>query len=101
MPDPAVRIRTWTRASADDASTGLLGWISVEYGDLVIDNITLRRTNTGRFALAFPSRTAKNGLKHAIVRPVDDEARIEIERVIFAELGQRHGLHAAKEVDHG
>jgi DNA-binding cell septation regulator SpoVG len=89
MSNFQVRVRTWVRGSDSDVRSGLLGWISVEYGALLIDNITLRKTSEGRLALSFPSRTAKNGQKHAVVRPVDNDARVAIEREILGQLGQR------------
>jgi DNA-binding cell septation regulator SpoVG len=92
MADHEVRVRSWVRASDDDVTSGLLGWITIAYGSLLVDNITLRRTSDGRLALSFPSRTAKNGQKHSIVRPVDNEARIAIERAILGQLGQREEL---------
>lgn len=92
MDMPDVRIRTWVRASDDDARTGLLGYLSVFYGDLVLDSIVLRRTADGRFALSFPARTDRSGRKHAYIRPRDDEARGAIEREILGELAWREGV---------
>ena len=83
-----LRVRTWMRGSDANIRSGLLGWISIEFGQLLIDNITLRRTSEGRLALSFPSRTAKNGQKHAIVRPIDDDARRAIELEILRQLRQ-------------
>jgi DNA-binding cell septation regulator SpoVG len=94
MANAELRIRTWIKASDADAQTGLLGWISVIYGDLVIDNITLRRTATGRFALSFPQRRDKAGRQHAVVRPADDEARQVIEAQILWQLGEREDFVA-------
>jgi DNA-binding cell septation regulator SpoVG len=80
---PEVRLRTWIKASDADAATGLLGFISVFYGALIIDGIVLRRTATGRFALSYPERRDRAGRRHPFVRPVDDDARQRIEREIF------------------
>jgi|JI10StandDraft_1071094.scaffolds.fasta_scaffold182783_2 DNA-binding cell septation regulator SpoVG len=101
MTDHMTRLRTWTKGSDQDLREGLLGWISVEYGSLVIDNITLRRTSSGRIVLSFPSRTARNGQKHAIVRPVDDRARQAIEAEILGQLGQAPKTTGAKEAIDG
>lgn len=83
----AIRVRTWIRASDADVRDGLLGWISVEFGPLLID-VTLRRLASGRLGLSFPSRTSKSGMKHPVVRPVDDAARRAVEAVILGQLGQ-------------
>lgn len=54
----------------------------------ILDGITLRRTASGRLALSFPSRTAGDGRRHPLVRPVDDAARQAIERERLGQLGQ-------------
>ena len=89
MADLKVRVRTWVRGSAAEARDGLLGYVSVFYGDLIVDGITLRRTSAGRYALSFPQRTSLSGERHALVRPADTNARLAIEREIFRQLGQR------------
>ena len=89
MNDPDVRVRTWVKASDAEIRTGLLGFMSIEYGDLILDSIVLRRTADGRFALSFPARTDRAGRRHPYLRPVDDEARREIEREILAQLSER------------
>lgn len=89
MGIPDIRVRSWVRASAADAHTGLLGYISVFVGDLVLDGITLRRTTTGRLALSFPARTDRAGKRHPYIRPVDAHAGQRLEReVVKAILGQ-------------
>jgi DNA-binding cell septation regulator SpoVG len=85
MADIDVRIRSWCRGTAADERTGLLGYLSVFYGQLVIDGITLRKTAEGRLALSFPERRDGKGRRHSVVRPVDDAARRAIEAAIFAE----------------
>ena len=89
MNDADVRIRTWVRASDDEIRSGLLGYVSVFLGDLVVDGITLRRTAQGRLALSFPARTDRAGRRHPYVRPVDDEARHRIEATLLGELAER------------
>jgi DNA-binding cell septation regulator SpoVG len=101
MTDQGIRVRTWVKASDQDVRSGLLGWISVEYGSLVIDNIALRRTSSGRLALSFPTRTARNGEKHAIVRPIDDRARRAVEAEILGQLGQAPETKETKEAIDG
>jgi DNA-binding cell septation regulator SpoVG len=89
MDATEIRLRTWVRGSDTDQRSGLLGFISVFVGNLVVDGIALRRTESGRLALSFPSRTAKNGDRHAIVRPVDDDARKAIEKELLRQLAER------------
>ena len=89
MTDREVRVRTWVRGTDAEARTGLLGYLSVIYGSLLLDGITLRQTADRRFALSFPARTDRGGRKHPYFRPVDDDARRVIEAEILRQLGQR------------
>jgi hypothetical protein len=88
MAEVDVRVRTWVKASDDDQRTGLLGYLSVTYGTLVLDGITLRRTNAGRYALSFPARTDRAGRRHSHIRPTDDQARKDIEAELLWQLGE-------------
>ena len=101
MADQSIRIRTWIKGDDSQERDGLLGFLSFFVGDLIVDNVTLRRTANGRYALSWPARTDKHGKKHSSVRPVDDESRRRIETIVFADLGQRHGLVAPREVADG
>ena len=94
MVNAEVRIRTWVRASDAELRTGLLGYLSIFYGEMVVDGITLRRTVDGRFVLSFPARTDRRGQRHAYVRPVDDDARRAIERELLGQLGEQLEVHA-------
>jgi predicted transcriptional regulator len=71
--------------AATDAlrASGLLFFGEATYGELRF-SFTVRRTRQGRLALAFPTRHDVRGGKHAIVRPVNDAARVAIEAQVFA-----------------
>ena len=67
---------------------GLVGFVSIVVNDsLKLDAIALRRTLDGRPVLAFPARRDARGRQHSLFRPINDEARREIERQVFAALG--------------
>ena len=89
MAEPQIRIRSWVKASESEIRTGLLGYLSVFYGDLVLDGIVLRRTADGRFALSFPARTDSSGRKHPYIRPANDEVRQRVERELLRQLAER------------
>ena len=99
MTQQTIRIRSWIKGDDAQERDGLLGFLSFNVGDLIVDNVTLRRTASGRFALSWPARTDRHGKKHSSVRPVDDEARRRIEAMVFADLGQRQDLVAPREAD--
>ena len=86
--EPEIRIKSWVRATTDEIRTGLLGYMSVCYGDLILDGIVLRRTAAGKFTLSFPARTDRTGKRHSYIRPVDDAARRAIEAELLGQLGQ-------------
>ncbi len=88
MTASEIRICAWVKASAAEVRTGLLGFLTVRYGELLLDGIVLRRTADGRFVLSFPARTDRSGRRHSYIRPVDDEARRQIEAKILGELGK-------------
>jgi len=81
---PVVSIRAWTRGSADDERRGLLGFLSLTYGDLILDGVTVRRTADGRMTLSWPERRDRHGRAHPYLRPISDEARRRIEHAVFS-----------------
>jgi hypothetical protein len=67
---------------------GLLGWIECTVnGSLRIEGLALRRTADGRTTLSFPARRDSRGQQHFYLKPIDDSARRDVERQIFAALG--------------
>ena len=50
---PTIRVRSWTRGSDDDVRSGLLGYLAIEYGCLLLDSIVLRKTAAGRLAARY------------------------------------------------
>ena len=88
MADHEVRLRTWVKATEAEIRTGLLGYVSVLYGDLVLDGIVLRKTADGRFAISFPARTDRAGRRHSYIRPANDEVRKAIEAELLWQLGE-------------
>lgn len=79
-------------SSASDRS-GLLGWVSLTLNDSVrLDGLALRRTLRARLTLSFPVRKDRSGNKHPLVRPLDNETRVEIERQVFEALGLEESI---------
>jgi hypothetical protein len=88
MADFEVRLRTWVAANEAEVRTGLLGYVSVQYGDLVLDGLVLRKTADDRYALSFPARTDRSGRRHSYIRPANDEVRKVIEAELLWQLGE-------------
>src|SRR5688572_16310528 len=79
---------SFSQAPRRDVRRGLLGWVSFDLGGTWhVDGVAVRRTQSGRLALAFPSRIDRQGFEHAFLRPTCDRARRVIERLVLEELG--------------
>ncbi len=76
-------------ASDAEAQRGLLAYVKLEFGPLILDGVTLRRHADGRLGLSYPERTDRSGKRHPLVRPVDDAARREIETAVLTELNRQ------------
>ena len=87
------RVR-FNRSSDHDTATGLLGWVSlVLNGRLRLDGVALRRTHGGGLRLSFPERRDSAGRRHSLVRPLDAQARADIEAQVLAAL-ETEGVRA-------
>jgi hypothetical protein len=78
-----------TPASDADAARGLLGYLRFEYGSLLVDGVTLRKHADGTLGLSWPERTDRAGRRHALLRPLDDSARRELEAAVLAEISRQ------------
>ena len=78
----------FTLASPAMTRTGLLGWVRATLnGHLGIDGLAVRRTRSGRLVVTFPTRIDGLGNEHALVWPLDQATRGEIEAQVFEALG--------------
>lgn len=84
-------------ASDAEAERGLLAYLKIDFGPLVLDGVTLRRHADGRLGLSWPERTDRAGRRHPLVRPVDDAARRELESEVLAELARQERERRAAE----
>ena len=88
MVEYEVRVRSWVRATETEIRTGMLGYLSAEYGSLVLDGLVLRKSAEGRYCISFPARTDRTGKRHSYIRPIDDAARKAIETELLWQLGE-------------
>ncbi len=91
MPDRPLGITgvRFTRAPERERQGGLLGWVRCQIGPMHVDGLSLRLTADGRRCLAFPKRRDGTGRWRSYIAPIDDAARLEIERQVFEALGLR------------
>lgn len=89
----------FTPCGPNDQERGLLGHLAFQHGSLSIDSVALRRTRRGRLELSYPERSCRHGMRFPIVRPINDEARLELETAILQAVFPRLvalGLEAAQ-----
>lgn len=91
MRSTRITLVGYVPAADADVRTGLLAYLQVQLDDVVLDGLTLRRTAAGKFAISFPARTDRQGNRHPIVRPVDDDARRQIEHELLRQIAQSSG----------
>lgn len=82
----------FTPANQRDQQAGLLGFLQLRYGDLLLDGVALRRSSTGCLVLSFPRRHSRAGAEFHYVRPVDDRARRDLEAQVIRALGLDRGV---------
>lgn len=92
MSNGTIQVRSWVPGNSDDVRDGLLAYLCVDTGGLVIDGLTVRRTVDGRTVVSYPCRRDRAGRKHPVVRPVSEQVRLEIERVVLQQMRDRMGL---------
>lgn len=84
-----IRRVEFTPGSDEDEARGLLAYVRFDLGPLAIDGVTLRRFADGRLGLSWPERVDRRGRTHALVRPIHDTARRELEAEVLAELARQ------------
>jgi len=84
-PEP-TKIK-FTPTTPETRESGLLGFLSLRYHELRLDGIALRRTAGGSPTLSYPERRGRSGQRHAVFRPVDNDARLRIEHTVLVALG--------------
>jgi hypothetical protein len=82
----------FTPGSPAERTTGLLGWVRLRYGDLLLDGLALRRTRDGRLVLSFPRPSRRVGLARQLVGPAGPDVREQIESEVIAELHRQGAI---------
>jgi hypothetical protein len=82
----------FTGGSPAERVTGLLGFVRLRYGDLLLDGLTLRRTLDGRLVLAFPRPSRRVGLARQLVGPAGPDVREQIEAEVIAALRRQGAI---------
>jgi hypothetical protein len=85
---PRVTDVTFSIAPASDRARGCLGWARFTLDDTYrVDGATIRRTQTGRFALSFPAR-GRGNQQRQILWVLDARVRAAIETQVISALAR-------------
>ncbi len=76
----------FTPSGAADRDRGLLGYLAFNLGEVRIDGVALRRTLEGKLTLSYPQRSRGRGRTFPIVRPLNENARVQLEGQILNSL---------------
>ena len=86
-----VRIRP-----VSDGRGGLVAFASCRYGDVYLNDIAIRRDDTGHLFLTFPRKLSAKGRPHPLHYPIHREAAQQFEEAIIGEievlLGRAEGV---------
>ena len=74
MTDPSFAVVRFSPGSAHQVSSGLLGFVSFQLGEVLLDGVAVRRTRDGELTLSFPQRRDRSGRTHDLIRPIDQTA---------------------------
>jgi hypothetical protein len=77
----------FTPAAPELRRQGLLGWLRCTIdGDLALDGIGLRRSQSGRLTFSWPAHRAVTGRLHHHIRPSTKKARATLEAELLEHL---------------
>ncbi len=83
---------TLSPALQHDRARGLIGFVQIVINDTIaLDGVTLRVDSDGRRYLGYPSRDTRGGSRFPYIRPLDENARQDVQRQVFAALGIDEG----------
>lgn len=72
-------------------SDGLLAFASCRYHDVILNDIAIRRDETGRLFLTFPRKLSATGRPHPLHHPIDRETAAAFEDAILGALRRLAG----------
>jgi DNA-binding cell septation regulator SpoVG len=81
VPISEVRIRP-----VPNGRDGLMAFASCRYGDVLLNDIAIRRDDTGRLYLTYPRKLASTGRPHPLHHPIDRETADQFEAAVLGEI---------------
>ena len=65
---------------------GLVAFASCRYGDVLLNDIAIRRDETGHLYLTYPRKLASTGRPHPLHHPIDRETADQFEAAVLGEI---------------
>jgi len=69
-----------------NGSDGLIAYCSCRYGGILLNDIAIRRDDTGQLYLTYPRKLSSTGRPHALHHPIDKETAEQFEQAILGQL---------------
>ncbi len=76
-----VRIRL-----APDSTSGLVAFASCVYGGVLLNDIAIRRDQTGNLFLTYPRKLAASGRPHPLHHPIDRQTAAQFEAAVIGQV---------------
>jgi hypothetical protein len=94
VPITEVRIRPVL-----NGTSGLVAFASCRYGDVLLNDIAIRRRDSGHLCLTYPRKLSSTGRPHPLHHPIDRETASQFEAAIIGQLEMFAGC--GRETDRG
>ena len=69
-----------------DGTHGLLAFASCRYGGVLLNDIAIRRDESGRLYLTYPRKLSVSGRPHPLHYPIDRETADQFEEAILGQI---------------
>ena len=86
MTKPQVQISEVRIRPVPNGRDGLVAFASCRYGDVLLNDIAIRRDDTGHLYLTFPRKLASTGRPHPLHHPIDRETAGQFEAAVVGEI---------------
>ncbi len=81
VPISEVRIRP-----VPNGNDGLIAFASCRYGNVLLNDLAVRKDESGRLFLTYPRKLASNGRPHPLHHPIDRETADQFEAAVLGPL---------------
>lgn len=81
IPITEVRLRP-----VPNGTDGLVAFASCRYGDVLLNDLAIRKDESGRLYLTYPRKLSSSGRPHSLHNPIDRETADQFEEAILGQL---------------